>query len=86
MGFLRTIVKLAAVGFAANMVLKARRDGSADREAPLGSNSALPGTPVGSIGSPERFGSPSQDGSMVRPPASADFTRTPGAVDLTRDL
>ena len=44
MGFIRTIVKLAAVGVAANMVLKARREGAANRA------SGLAGSP-GSTGS-----------------------------------
>ena len=57
MGFLRTMVKLAAVGVAANMVLKARREGSANRTTgSVGPGAALPTGPSTLQGGSSRAG------------------------------
>jgi hypothetical protein len=61
MGILTTVVKLAAVGIAANMLLKARRDGAAGAPSTVASGSGMSGA------DPSRESSRTGDSHMPMP-------------------
>lgn len=77
MGFLRSLVKLAAVGVAANMVLKARREGSANRATALQGS----GGTAGSGRSVDVLGSDRSVGASADSAADVGWTGRPGTLD-----
>jgi hypothetical protein len=88
MGFLTTVVKLAAVGVAANMVLKARRDGNANRTG-IGAPAIDAPNDAGRLQARD-FGSPPPATSSVTDrlssstPPDGSTARTPVLTDYAR--